>query len=435
MNSLRDTWAEIDLPAIEHNAALFHSLLAPSCRLMAVVKADAYGHGAVQTAEAAIRAGARYLGVAFADEAVQLRDAGIQQPILILGYTPPRSVETAVRCGAAVTVFSREVLLAVIGAARRLGRRTVVHIKVDTGLGRLGLSGSDEIEELIREALGSGCIEVEGIFTHFAAADHADASFTRLQYERFRSILRGLEAAGIDIPLKHACNTAATLQYPEYHLDMVRVGIGLYGMWPGDLQHQMAAAGDHTRQKNAANREVRHSSGLKPSCPPGSELQPALQLKTSVAALKRIPEGHPVSYGCTFTAGRQTLVAVLPIGYADGYPRLLSNRGEVLIGNRRAPIIGRICMDQTMVDATDLPDIQIGDEVVLIGSQGDSAVSAGEVAEWADTIHYELVCGIGKRVPRLYSQAKSMPVGSLVPTGFRSGRLVQAAAVNLDSKR
>ncbi|MDQ1914343.1 alanine racemase [Paenibacillus sp. GD4] len=372
MNSCRQTWAEVDLKAVKANAAFFRqSVLASSCRLMAVVKADGYGHGAVEVALAVLESGADCLGVAFADEAVALRQAGIGHPILVLGYTPPQAVEVAVRHRIALTVFSEQVLEAVIEIAERLRCRTPIHIKIDTGLGRLGVTGREEAASLIRKAQQSLYVEVEGIFTHFAEADSEDPAYTEHQYNRFISICGHLEDEGLRIPLKHCCNTAAALRHPHYHLDMVRIGIGLYGLQPA----QGASDGS-------------------------SPLQPAMQLKTRIASLKRIGIGEWVSYGRTFRAERSTLAAILPIGYADGVPRLISNRGQVLVCGIRVPVIGRVCMDQMAVDVTELPSVSVGDEAIVFG--GEQGIGADETAAWAQTIHYELVCGIGKRVPREY---------------------------------
>lgn len=369
----RDTWAEIDLRAIAWNAERIRRRIGPDTVFMAVVKADGYGHGAIQVARTALRSGADRLGVATADEALQLRAAGIDAPILILGCTPPRSMKAAIGSGIALTVFTPAELSAADAAAVQLGATASVHLKLDTGMGRLGAGTLNEaaaVGDLIRR---SGRIRLEGAFTHFAAADGPDESFTELQFRRFMDLVSGLEAGGLRVPIKHCCNSAAALRYPQMRLDLVRVGLALYGLLP---------------------------AGVPDADDPG--LRSAMSLRTRIVSLKSAAEGSTVSYGRTYAMPRDGRIAVLPIGYADGYSRRLSNRGEVLAGGRRARVAGAVCMDQTMIDATDCPGLRVGDEVILFGGPGDSAVSADEIAAWTDMISYEVVCGIGKRVPRLY---------------------------------
>ncbi|UQZ82139.1 Alanine racemase [Paenibacillus konkukensis] len=375
MYSYRDTRAEISLDAIYHNAAAFKACASPSCRLMAVVKADGYGHGAAAAAAAAMEAGADYLGVAFLDEALQLREAGIGLPILVLGYTPPRSTEAAVRSGVALTVFTGEALDCIAACAQRLQREAAVHLKIDTGMSRLGVTEADEALALARKAASIPGLRLEGVFTHFADADAPDPSYTERQFAAFTGIVERLRREGLSVPIAHCCNSAAALRFPQMHLDMIRIGISLYGLLPAP-------------DANAA----------------GLELKQAFRLKTAVASLKPVAAGQPVGYGCTYRPDRDIRVAAIPIGYADGLPRSLSNRGCVLIRGGQAPIIGRICMDQTMVDVTGLPDVRVGDEVTVYG--GDPRDGAGasidEVAALAGTINYEIVCAVAKRVPRVY---------------------------------
>ncbi|WP_409342906.1 alanine racemase [Paenibacillus sp. MBLB4367] len=368
----RHTWADISPEAIRHNVRAFQALLSERSLLMAVVKADGYGHGAVQTAAAALQAGAGYLGVAFADEAFELRRAGITAPILILGYTAPEFAAAAVEHDVTVTVFTRESLQAVIGHAERSGKQARVHLKIDTGMTRLGVSAPQEALELAAIAAGSPHAELEGVFTHFAEADRAASRFTEEQFASFMKIVRHLETNGIRIPLVHCCNTAGTIHFPHMHMDMVRIGIGLYGVNP------------------CAERPV-----------VAVNLKKAMHLRTKIAALTWIPAGQSVSYGRTYRAERETLIAVLPVGYADGLPRSLSNIGSVLVKGRRAPIVGTICMDQMMADVTDVPKLAAGDEVVLFGDE----VPVEEIAALTGTIGYEVLCGISKRVPRVYGEA------------------------------
>jgi len=373
MYSYRDTRAEISLDAIDSNVKQFKRYVDRSCLFMAVVKADGYGHGAVQVARTAAEAGADYLGVAFVDEALQLRDAGVGLPILALGHTPLRSIEAAVQARIALTVFTEEALDEAAACAKRLGKQAVIHIKFDTGMSRLGMTDTYDCVRLVRRAFASPGVFVEGIFTHFAAADVEEAACTHAQYAKFAQMIAILEREGLHIPLKHCCNSAATLRFPAMHMDMVRVGVSLYGLTPSPA----AACADVV-------------------------LAPAMQFKTSVSALKTIPAGQPVGYGCTFAAEKETVIAVVPVGYADGYPRSLSNRGYVAVRGRRAPIAGRICMDQTMIDVTGVPGVREGDEVVLFGSSGGNELPVDETAALAQTIHYETVCQVGKRVPRVY---------------------------------
>ena len=372
----RNTWAEISLDAIEHNTRWFLGQLAAPTRMMAVVKADGYGHGAVEVARTAIGAGAGMLGVAFLDEAVQLREAGITSPILLLGYTPPQSVEAAIRHNVTLTVFTDDVMKEIIECAERLKRKARIHLKIDTGMSRVGVTSEEEALSLAMKAKASSFVVVEGIFTHFADADNEDATFTELQFERFIQVIRSLEEQGITFPIRHCCNSAGTLRYPHMHLDMVRVGISLYGLSPSPAM----------------------SERVKP-------LRQAMQFRTRVAALKRLSPNTPIGYGCTYTTECDSLIATIPVGYADGLPRLLSNRGCALIRGRKVPLVGNVCMDQVMLDVTDVPGIEAGEEVVLFGQSAGIVLSADDLASLTGTIGYEIVCQVGKRVPRIYMNA------------------------------
>jgi len=381
--SCRDTWAEISLDAITHNVSLFRRQAAAACRMMAVVKADGYGHGAVQAAIAAKAGGADYLGVALLDEALRLREAGIKLPILVLGYTPPSAVDLAVRHDITLTVFSEEVLRELAARAELRRKPARIHLKLDTGMSRIGLTSTEDVIKIVRQAaVYSPYVVLEGLFTHFADADGSDPGFTERQYEQFVSCIQALESQGLSIPLKHCCNSAAAMRFPYMHLDMIRVGIAMYGLHPSD----------HTRLPNYPLRE-------------------AMQLKTKIAALRRIGEGDTVSYGRTFRADGDRVIATVPIGYADGLSRSLSNRGSAVVRNRRVPIAGRVCMDQTMLDVTSLPDVSVGDTVILIGGeQGKESIPVNEVAALMNTVNYETVCLIGQRVPRVYREAAVTPV-------------------------
>jgi alanine racemase len=364
----RDTWVEIHLDAIEHNVKQFKEKLNTNCRFMAVVKADGYGHGAVEVAQASIKAGADYLGVAFLDEALQLRNARITSPILILGYTAPQYVEAAIKHDITMTFFSEEVLDSIIQQATKLGKQAKVHLKVDTGMGRIGVQTKEEALKLAKKALSSDWMILEGIFTHFADADNPDPTYTQQQFANFMEVIHYLHEHGIEIPIKHCCNSAATMKFPEFHLDMVRVGISLYGLLPSpDIAHQAFA------------------------------LKQALTFKTKIAALKQVKSGQAISYGCTYKTEREAIIATIPVGYADGLSRLLSNRGTMTVRSTKVPIIGRVCMDQTMLDVSAVPEVKVGDEVTIFDDQ-----QIDEVAELMGTINYEVVCLIGKRVPRVY---------------------------------
>jgi len=365
----RPVWAEIDLDALALNIRLLKAR-ANGAALMAVVKANAYGHGAVAVARAVLSAGADRLGVICVDEGEQLRRAGITAPILVMGHTPATDAARLVDLGLTGTVGSRETAEALAGAAAQRGACLAIHLKVDTGLNRYGLTPAEAL------ALGgwlrdAPSLEVEGVFSHFASADEADKGYTLDQYARFRQVSEGLSW----VPVRHVSNTAALLDMPDLSLEMVRPGLGIYGLYPSG--------------------EVRRDLGLVP----------VLSLKSRVVRLTPLASGDSVSYGRTWRAARPSLVGLVMCGYADGLPRSLSNRGSVLVRGQRAPIAGRICMDMCMVDVTDVADVAAGDEVVLIGRQGEEKITADEVAGLAGTISYEILCAISARVPRLYLRA------------------------------
>ncbi len=369
----RPTWIEIDLSAIADNTRHVAGLVGPDVRVLVSLKADAYGHGALRVARTALRNGASWLGVATVSEAEPLRDGGIEAPILVFGYTAPWQAREAVRLDLRATVYSLETARALSRAAGDLGRVMRVHVKVDTGMARLGLR-AEEVANVVRfvEELGRlPGIVVEGIFTHFATADSADRSYAEKQLARFHDVVSALTERGLRPPIIHAANSAAMLAFPEARFDMVRPGVAIYGIHPSE--------------------EVRLPDGFRP----------ALAFKTQVAQVKEVPAGEGVSYGATYVTERPTRVAVLPVGYADGFRRAPANWGEVLVRGRRAPLIGRVCMDQCMIDVTDIPEVRAGDEAVLIGRQGDDALTAEEVAARLGTIAYEVVAELLARVPRL----------------------------------
>jgi alanine racemase len=377
--SYRDTWAEISLDDIKNNYLQFRQFVKKPTKIMAVVKADGYGHGAVEIAKTTIQMGADYLAVALLDEAIKLREAGITEPILVLGYTPTRSVKEAIEQNITLTVFDHEILDDIILQSSLLRKKVAVHLKVDTGMSRIGVTNHDDALILATKAVSAEYVRLEGIFTHFATADHEDSSFTEEQFGKFQLVLDYLEEHNIHIPIKHCCNSAATMKFPKMHLDMVRVGVALYGLYP-----------DATLKKLAFN------------------LKQAMSFKTRIAAIKRIEASQPVSYGCTWKPSRESVIATLPLGYADGLSRLLSNRGSALVHGQKAKIAGRVCMDQSMIDITDIPSCTIGDEVVFFGENQGAYQSVDDLAELMGTINYEVVCLIGKRVPRVYVDTSSI---------------------------
>lgn len=370
---LRPTWAEIELTAIEHNMRVFLQAVSPGTRVMAVVKADGYGHGAVAVAREAVSAGASFLGVATVEEGLELRAGGITSPILVLGFTPGDYAPLLLDHDITATVFTWAEAETFSRQALRFGRKQPVHVKIDTGMSRVGLFPCETADQFIRQLADLPGLVLEGIFTHFAAADQADPSYTRWQLARFLILCDKLACQGVRIPLRHAANSAAALRLPETHLEMVRVGIALYGLSPG-------------------------------SALPGKEafLRPAMAFKSRVVFLKDVPAGTNVSYGCTYTTNEPARLATLPVGYGDGYPRKLSNLGQVLIRGQRAPVAGRVCMDQVIVRVDHIEGVAAGDEAVLFGNQEEAALSADEVAAWLETINYEVVTAVSRRVPRVY---------------------------------
>ncbi len=369
----RPTWLEVDLNAIAENTRRIKALVGPDVRVLISMKADAYGHGALRVARTTLNNGAEWLGVATLSEAQPLRAAGITAPILVFGYIPPWQARDAVRLDLRATVYDLAPAKALAQAAMEQGIEARVHVKIDTGMARLGLRWEDipAIVGFFQTLRATPGLNVEGVFTHFATADSADQTYARRQLERFHAVLAALDAAGLRPPITHAANSAATLTLPEAHFDMARPGIAIYGLSPSE--------------------DVRLPEGF----------QPALAFKTQVAQVKDVPAGEGVSYGATYITTRPTRIAVLPVGYADGFRRGPTNWGEVLVRGQRAPILGRVCMDQCMVDVTHIPGVAQGDEVVLIGRQGDDELSAEAVAARLGTISYEVVAELLARVPRV----------------------------------
>lgn len=376
--------AEIDLKAIASNVKELRRITHPKARLMAVVKANGYGHGAKEVAQCALQNGAAVLGVARIDEGIGIRQAGIQAPILIFGYTHPKRAADLLEYELTQTVYTFASAQAFSQTAASQRKKIKVHLKVDTGMGRLGLLPqnfksdnsaaihADAIKETLAIAALKG-LELEGIFTHFATADSANKSYAEKQIQLFMNYLDQLNQAGLNPPVRHAANSAALIDLPQSHLDMVRSGIAIYGLYPSN----------EVKKKKV-------------------NLKPAMALKTSIIHLKRVPAGFYVSYGITHKTRKPTTIATVAVGYADGLNRLLSSRGQMLVRGRRVPIIGRICMDLTLLDVGGIEKVQIGDEVVIFGQQGGETLTVDEMALSLNTINYEIVSTIPARVPRVY---------------------------------
>ncbi len=367
------TWLEIDLDALSHNIGEARTRVGEGCQVLLVVKADAYGHGAVEVARVAVREGIDVLGVATLHEGIELRQAGIAAPVLIL--SPPMEDETdgIVDYELTCTVPSLGIARALSRAAGARGKQCAVHVEVDTGMGRSGVGLADAAPFIAAVAKLPGIV-LEGVFTHFPSSDE-DPRFTNEQIERFLDLLERLQGKGVSIPLRHAANSGGVLGIPDSRrapLNLVRPGIMMYGLRPS------------------------------PGVAPDADLRPVMSFKSRLAQVRELPAGHPVSYGRTFVTERPMRVGVVPVGYGHGYSFRLTNRGEVLVRGTRAPVLGRVTMDVTMVGLDDIEDAAVGDEVVLFGRQGDAEITVDEIAEVSGTINYDVICGIGKRVARSY---------------------------------
>jgi len=370
---LDPTWIEINLDAIANNVKNIKKLIGEKTELMAVVKGNAYGHDVLEVIPVVLSSGATRLAVARLEEGIFLRKAGITVPVLVLGLTLKQQVELLVSYNITPTVSEYEIIEKLSKFAVKEGKTVKVHIKVDTGMGRIGIL-PNHILDFVKKVNVLKNIEIEGIFTHFSVADEKDKTYTEEQFKKFMDVLTDLEKEGIRIPVKHVGNSATLLDLPHMWLDLVRPGISIYGLYP--------------------SREVQKTI----------KLIPAQTFKTRIVFLKELPAGKNISYGRTYTTKKKrTVVASLAVGYADGYNRQLSNQGEVLVRGKRFPIIGRVCMDQIMIDVTNLPQVEIGDEVVLWGRQGQEEITVEEIAEKIGTINYEIVHMPDiKRVPKLF---------------------------------
>ena len=369
----RRIYAEINLDAICNNVRETMKTVGENVDVLAIIKADAYGHGALHTAKALSEMGITNFGVATAEEAMQLRKNGIDGKILILNYTFEESYVKLIDNAITSTVFEYSHAKRLNDIAAILGKKTDVHIKLDTGMGRVGFVPSEESFETIRKICNLENITVSGIYTHFACADMEDKAMTFEQIEKFDSFCKRLEENGINIPTKHLCNSAGIMEFPSAYANMVRNGIITYGLYPSDEV-------DKTK----------------------ISLTPAMSIRSHIVYVKDAPADFTVSYGATYITEKETKIATIPIGYADGYPRSLSNKGRVLIKGKSAPIIGRVCMDQMMVDVTDIEDVKKGDVVTIVGTDGDEKITVEELADMSGSFNYEFVCNINKRVPRVY---------------------------------
>ena len=367
-------WAEVDLDAIAHNLREIRRITNKKSEIMGVVKADAYGHGVMEVVRTILENGATCLAVSMLDEAIQLRKNNIDVPILILSYTDPIRAADIIKYNVTQAVFSHDLARALSEEAVRQRKNVKIHIKIDTGMTRVGFMPGYSTVKNVLEISKLPRIIVEGIFTHFASADEKDKSYTNMQFERFMGICSELNRIGVYIPIKHVANSAAIIEFPNMHLNLVRPGIIQYGMYPSD--------------------EVDKSK---------IDLKSAMTLKANVILVKEVENNTYISYGRTFKTSRVSKIATIPIGYADGYTRLMSNKGKVLINGEFAPVVGRICMDQCLVDVTDFKsEVKVGDEVVIFGKQGGNEITVEDIASIMGTINYEVVCIIGKRIPRVY---------------------------------
>lgn len=370
---IRPTYAIIDLEAIKSNVTNIKAALPAHTMFCAVDKADGYGHGSVMVAKAALEAGAEWIAVAIPEEAVPLREEGIASPILVLGPSSLSQWRLAAELNLSMVAASQDCVQCARHVSRETGKAIKLHLKADTGMNRIGVRSGGELGRMLDMIEDEPGLKLEGLMTHFAAADEADKAYTKMQNAKFIMFAEQVKSRGFS-PILHAANSGGALDCPGMAYDMVRVGIAMYGCYPSD--------------------EVGKAVKLKP----------AMSVRTKISFIKTVEAGSKLSYGCTFTAPSEMRVATLPIGYADGYNRLLSNRGEVLIHGKRAKVVGRVCMDQILADVTGIEGVKLHDEAVCIGAQGSDEITAEEIANLCGTINYEILCAISPRVPRLYAE-------------------------------
>lgn len=367
----RPTWVEIDLNALRHNLQAIKKMVGPQVKILGIVKADAYGHGDYEVSRVLLNHGIEMLGIAILEEGIQLRDKGIKAPLLLLGGVFEDQIDTVIHYHLIPTVYDLKLAGQISKRAHYYKRVINVHVYVDTGMGSIGIK-HDMAIEFIRSLQDMKNLFIGGIYTHCSCSDEKESAFTNLQMRRFKEVLEALDAIKIDIPLKHMANSGAIIGYPDTYFTMVRPGLSLYGLYPSE--------------------EVSRDIGIRP----------VMSFKTRVIHVKNMEQGDVVGYGGTYRVTKSARVATLPFGYDDGYNRLLSGQGKVIIRGIKAPVVGRICMDQCFVDVTDIKDVSVGDEVVIYGSQGKETVPVESVAKQLNTIPYEVTCAVSKRVPRIY---------------------------------
>jgi len=382
MEKIRElNWVEISKDALASNIAQFKKLVGPKVILCPCVKANAYGHGLVETSKTFLEAGADWVGVNSIYEARFLREAKILSPIYVLGYVPLEDLGEAVNLDLRLVVYNKETINELGKITHEKNKKIRVHLKAETGNNRQGLL-LDEIVPFAQYIKKFPNIEIEGLATHFAnIEDTTDHSYAKKQIEKFLEFDEALKASGIPVPVKHCANSAATILFPETHFEMVRVGIACYGMWPSSETYV-----SHLQSATATD----------------FKLTPAFSWKSKIAQIKNVPEGEYIGYGCMFKTTHATRIAIIPVGYYDGYDRDISNKGHVLINGKRAPLRGRVCMNIIMADVTDIPNAKLEDEVVLIGKSGDEDISVEQFAKWANTINYEIPTRVNERIPRIF---------------------------------
>ncbi len=370
------TWIEVDLNAIKHNLKVVKNKVEPETKILSIVKADAYGHGAVKVSQTLEQNGTDMLGVAFPSEGIELRKNNITTPILILNPVLSEHIEDVIQHSLGVTVNNLDIANEISVTAKKYHRNIRIHVEIDTGMGGAGVC-PDRAIPFIKGLLLIENLEIEGVFTHFSSSEEKDKSFTYEQNRKFKEVIKQLENERISIPLIHAANSAAILDIPDSHYNMVRPGLILYGIFPS----------------NYVSKNI--------------DLKQAMSLKTRIINLKKLDPGSVIGYGRTFEILQQTTVATLPVGYKDGFSRCFSSMGKVLVHGERVPIIGRVCMDRCFIDVTNLPDVKIGSEVILLGNQGNETISIESAAELIGTIPYEVVCNLGTKTPgKMYKSAK-----------------------------
>lgn len=372
METYLRTWCEVDLKAILQNVLNIRKKAGNHVKVMAVIKADGYGHGSVEIGKY-IQKNVDYFGVATIEEAVELRKADIPNPVLVLGYTSPSLYAWNLEYDVEQTIYSLDTAKKISEEAQKAGKTAKIHIALDTGMTRIGISPDEKGIKLVKEILQFPNIEITGLFSHFSCADMTDKTYTEQQMERFDTFVTLLEENNIQIPVKHICNSAGIMEFDHHRYDMVRAGIILYGLYPSD--------------------EVDHGT---------LSLHPAMSWKSHVVNVMEPEMNRGISYGATYVTTRPCRIATVSIGYADGYPRSLSNKGWMLIHGKKAPIVGRVCMDQTMVDITDIPDVKVEDIVTLIGKDGEERITVEDMADLSGSFNYEFVCDVGQRVKRVY---------------------------------